>query len=195
MLRCPKLPAVPSKKRLPSAPRTEGLGLRTIMDPALAQRHGVPYVHLAAFAIDVDRVRDAVEGFDDPRPFGWEVLLTEAYLQARFDPIRRPEQVLLFEDVVLSILEGEPDALGAQLVFAIWDGIVRGRFPKRLEEAFAGWKTRPKELVKDLAKLWAEGEARVAALAAGCLDVPLEPPLAPPTREALEALRDGPPSG
>ena len=37
-------------------PRDTKLGRATIMDRALAQRYGAPYVHLAAFAIDVDRV-------------------------------------------------------------------------------------------------------------------------------------------
>jgi hypothetical protein len=180
---------VARKKHLPKmAPDRQKLGLPTIMDPALAQRHGVPYVHLAAFAIDVDRVRDAVEGFDDPRPFGWEVFLTEAYLLERFDPVRRPEEVLLFEDVVLSILEGAPDALGSQLAFAVWDALVRQRFPARLEGAFASWRARPEQLVKELATLWRDGARHVRELAAGCLEVELEPPLAPPTREALEAL-------
>lgn len=178
-----------SKVRLPSAaPGAQGLGLPTIMDPALAQRHGVPYVHLAAFAIDVDRVREAVEGFDDPRPFGWEVFLTEAYVLERFDPDARPDELVLFEDVVLSILEGGPDALGSQLVFSIWDAIVRGRLPKDLERAFSTWRARPKQLVRDLAQLWVDGPKNVRELAAGCLEVELDPPPAPPTREALERM-------
>lgn len=176
------------KKHLPSlGPTQEKLGLPTIMDRALAQSHGVPYVHLAVFAIDVDRIRDAVEGFDDPRPFGWEVLLTEAYLLGRFDPARHAHEVLLLEDVVLSILDGAPDALGSQLVFAVWDALERGELPEELGRAFKGWRTRPKQLVKDLGKLWAE-PGIVERLASAALEVEMEPPIAPPSREALAEL-------
>jgi len=158
------------------------------MDPGLAAQHGVAYVHLAAFAIDVDRVREQVEGYDDPRPFGWEVFLVEQYLVDRFDPSRRPEEVLIFEDVVLGILDGDPAALGSQVVFSIWDLIQRDRFPKRLEGAFKGWRSRPKALLKDLDALFADEARHRAELAAGCLAVELSPPLAPPTIEALESL-------
>ncbi|MEC7518518.1 MAG: hypothetical protein VYE22_01565 [Myxococcota bacterium] len=178
-----------NKTGLPGAPK-EKLGAPTIMDRALAASHGVTYVHLAVFSIDVDRIREAVEGYDDPRPFGWEVFLTEQYLLTHFDPAKRPEEAAFFEEVVLSILDGRPDALGSQLSFAVWDAIQRGRFPKRLEGAFRSWKARPKELVKDLAKLWADEEALRESLARGCLEVTLEPPLAPPTVEALRDLAD-----
>ncbi|MEZ4338808.1 MAG: hypothetical protein R3B82_19495 [Sandaracinaceae bacterium] len=158
------------------------------MDRELATRHGVPYVHLVAFAIDVDRVREATEGYDDPRPFGWEVFLVERYLTDRFDPNRQPELVLIFEDIVLGVLEGAPSALGSQIVFAIWDLIQRSRFPKRLEGAFRAWQERPDELGEDLDLLFAEEDRVVKELARSCLEVALEPPLAPPTKEALEAL-------
>jgi len=176
-----------SDRSLPQA-GPERLGAPTIMDPALAAQHGVPYVHLAAFAIDVDRVREHVEGYDDPRPFGWEVFLVEQYLVARFDPNRRPEQVLIFEDVVLGVLDGDPAALGSQIVFSIWDLIARERFPKRLDGAFKAWRARPKELKKDLDALFADEARHRAELAAGCLPIELSPPLAPPTIEALESL-------
>lgn len=154
------------------------------MDRALAVRHGASYVHLAAFAIDVDRVREAVEGPADPRPFGWDVLLTQAYLLPRI----ATEEVSLVEDTVLSILDGEPDALGGQLAFAVWDGVERGELPGELRAAFRSWRARPKELAKQLAKLRAQGPELVAELASGCLDAELDPPLAPPTREALERM-------
>ncbi|MCC6873002.1 MAG: hypothetical protein IT378_01740 [Sandaracinaceae bacterium] len=173
------------KVSLTKAPAREGLGLPTIMDRDLATQHGVRYVHLAAFAIDVDRVREAVEGYGDPRPFAWEVFLTERYLLARFDP---REDRALVEDAVLSILDGEPDALGAQLAFALWDAIARGRWPSSSKQAFASWKGRPDEMVRDLAPLWRDEAAHARSLAAGCLDVELDPPLAPPTRAALEAM-------
>lgn len=160
------------------------------MDRALAASHGIDYVHLAAFAIDVDRIREEVEDLDDPRPFAWEVFLVECYLTAHFDPNRRPEQVLLFEDVVLGVLEGARDALGSQIVFAIWDLIVRERFPQRLRGAFSSWQARPDELVEDLAPLFAEEDRHRRELAASCLEVPMSPPCAPPTIEALRALSD-----
>jgi hypothetical protein len=176
---------VAANKSLPRlAPSQEKLGLTTIMDRALAARYGTAYVHLAAFAIDVDRVREHVEGYDDPRPFGWEVLLTEHYLLERFGDGDRA----LLEDVVLSILDGEPHALGGQLAFAVWDAIKRGALPDSLRIAFRSWRARPDELVKELAKLWVDAPRLVPQLAQGCLDVELDPPLAPPTREALEAM-------
>ncbi len=172
-------------KSLPRlAPAQEKLGLPTIMDRALAAKHGAPYVHLAAFAIDVDRVREAVEGYGDPRPFGWEVLLTEVYVLARFGR----DGGALLEDVVLSILEGEPDALGGQLAFAVWDAVERSELPVELRRAFASWRARPKELVRALGKLWPDAPRLAAELAGGCLEAPLDPPLAPPTREALERM-------
>lgn len=169
---------------LRKAPTREKLGLTTIMDRALAARHGVPYVHLAAFAIDVDRVREHVEGYDDPRPFGWEVLLTEHYLLERLGV----EDRVLLEDTVLGILEGEPDALGGQLAFAVWDAVVRGELPDELRSAFKSWRERPDELVKDLTPLWADAPRLIRELAEGCLAVELDPPLAPPTKLALEAI-------
>lgn len=175
------------KSLLRVAPAQEKLGLPTIMDRALAARHGVAYVHLVAFAIDVDRVREAVEGYDDPRPFGWEVFLTEAYLLARFGAEHRA----LLEDVVLSILDGEPDALGSQLAFSVWDALERGALPRELRDAFKSWRARPDELVRALAKLWEKGDALVRELAESTLAVELEPPLAPPTREALAAMAQG----
>jgi hypothetical protein len=172
------------RKKLPRVDGTkEALGIRTIMDRALAARHGVPYVHLAAFAIDVDRVRDEVEGYGDRRPFGWEVFLTEAYVLER----AKDERALL-EDVVLSILDGQPDALGSQLVFAIWDAIHRAQLPRDLRKAFASWKAEPDELVEKLAPLWKKGADNIRELAQGCLAVEIDPPLAPPTRASLEAL-------
>lgn len=172
-------------KSLPRlSPTQEKLGLKTIMDRALAARHGIPYVHLAAFAIDVDRVREHVEGYDDPRPFGWEVLLTEHYLLERFGA----EDRALLEDAVLSILDGEPDALGGQLAFAVWDAVARNALPDSLRVAFKAWRARPDELVEELAQLWPDAARLVPELARGCLDADVEPPLAPPTKAALEAM-------
>ncbi len=174
------------KARLPRA-KAEGLGRPTIMNRALAAEHGAIYVHLAVFAIDVDRVRDALEDLDDPLPFAWEVFLTEAWLVAHVAKDDAAHASML-EDAVLSVIDGEPDALGAQLPFAVWDAIVRGALPASMRAYFSSWKGRPDELVKSLAPLFADEARHRAALAAVCLDAELDPPLAPPTIDALRAM-------
>lgn len=184
-------------------PGAEGLGRPTIMDRALAQRHGAAYVHVAVFAIDVDRVRDAREALEDDLPFAWEVFLTEAYLVERLDPEADPDARALVEDLVLGVIDrsaesagGEEGVLGSQLPFAAWDAIARGAWPDSLRGAFDAWKARPTKLVKDLARLWAEKDVRVRALARACLETPMTPPLAPPTLEALARMAgDPPPAG
>ena len=178
------LPTIDSKK--------EGLGLLTIMDRALAQQHGVPYVHLAAFAIDVDRVRDRLEedDADEDLPMGWEVFLAERYLESRVDASDEAGRALL-EDVVLAIFDLPPSdepVFGSQLPFAVWHAVARGALPKTLDAAFRTWKAKPKELGVELDRLYADRDASTRTLARRCLDAPLDPPLAPPTREALEAL-------
>lgn len=175
-------------KKLPThSGGEEGLGLATIMDAAIAQQHGVPYVHLAAFAIDVDRVRVELEE-DETLPFGWEVFLTEHYLLSQFDPIRKPEELVLFEDIIVSVLEGGGDALGAQIVFAMYDAMKREKLPARLEPAFDRWKEGPDELVEELKELWARETELVEMLAKRVLECKMEPPFAPPAEEALKAL-------
>jgi hypothetical protein len=179
------------KRSLPqlSAAR-EGLGRPTIMDRALAARHGVPYVHAAVFAIDVDRIRDATEDLDDPRPFGWEVFLTARYLAWRCDPSDEATRTML-EDAVQSVLELRPSeegVLGSQLPFAVWMLVARGEWPAELETWFKVWKKRPRELEKDLAPLFADCAANEAALARFALSVELEPAIAPPTRESLASM-------
>ena len=186
--------AGPVRKLPQLAPKKEGLGRQTIMDRALASKHGATYVHLAAFAIDIDRVRDALEDLDDPRPFGWEVFLTEVYLLERLavetDPIART----IVEDVVLGVLEGDRgvEVLGSQLPFAVWDAIERGEWPSELRACFRGWKGRPTDLTRELAPLWADRERHVRELSEHCLGAELDPPLAPPTLESLRGLRGSP---
>lgn len=162
------------------------------MDRALAQTHGVPYVHLAAFAIDVDRVREHLEdeGEDDDLPMGWEVFLTERYLETQPGLDLEPMRALL-EDAVLAIFELPPSeeaVFGSQLPFAVWHALARGVLPRSLESVFRAWKARPKELGAELDALYASRDETSARLARRCLDAALEPPLAPPVREALEAL-------
>jgi hypothetical protein len=176
-----------ARRSLPQAPAgAERLGTPTIMERALAVKHGVPYVHLTVFAIDVDRVREATEEQDDARPFGWEVFLTECYLLEALDP--RDEAILaLVEDVLLAILELPPgqEVLGTQLPFAVWHAVRSRGWPAAAARALAGWKGRPEPLGQDLDALFAQHAAERAALAHTCLAAPLSPPLSAPTEEVL----------
>jgi hypothetical protein len=174
--------------------KKEGLGRPTIMDRAMAARYGVPYVHLAAFAIDVDRARDALED-DEGRvssdlPMGWEVFLTARYLATRVDAREDPLKTMI-EDAVLGVFELPPseDAVfGSQLPFAVWHCVERGIFPGELGSVFKAWKTKPKELGRDLDRLMEDEAENTRRFAARCLEAKLEPPMAPPTLEALGAL-------
>ncbi|MCC7538355.1 MAG: hypothetical protein IT379_19175 [Deltaproteobacteria bacterium] len=187
-----------STRRLPVAsPRTLGLGVPTIMDRALAAKHGTRYVHLVAFAIDVDRA--AIELEEDPDlPFGWDVVLTEAYLLARLahdDATTRD----MIEEVVLELVEAERDPdtrppLGSQLPFALFDAIERGAWPAPEEPLFRRWKSSSKKLVRDLAPLWKDADSLVPRLAAVVLEAELTPPLAPPVRDSLLAMSTPSPS-
>ena len=169
----------------------EGLGRPTIMDRALAAKHGIPYVHLAAFSIDVDR---AFESFaydtDSTLPFGWEVLLTETYLLERFDPSKDDERIIV-EDACISVLEEEPGeaVLGTQLPFAVYDATRRKIWPPELAVTFTQWRKPPDRLVRELGRLWESDPREHARLfARACLGAKLSPPLAPPTVEALRAM-------
>lgn len=179
------------KRTLPQMEKArEGLGRPTIMDRGLAARHGVPYVHLAVFAIDVDRVRDATEALDDPRPFAWEVFLTARYLAWRCDPADEATRAML-EDATNAVLELRPTeegVLGSQLPFAVWALVSRGLYPRELEAWFRTWKKKPRELEKDLDALFARGPALERELATFARSVEIDPPLAPPTMEALASL-------
>jgi hypothetical protein len=188
-----------AKRSLPTVdPEEEGLGAPTIMEPALAARHGAAYVHLAAFAIDVDRIRIFVEQHhpDADLPFGWEVFLTEAYVLRSFDP-DHPRARAVLEDACLSVLElatgpeGEPP-LGSQLPFAMYDAVHRGAMPQDFAQLFGAWRAPPEDLVEALAPLWAEAHRHVPSLAQLCLDADIEPPLPPPTVMALEELAHPP---
>jgi hypothetical protein len=185
------------KRALPQLqPTREGLGRPTIMDRALASKHGVPYVHLAVFAIDVDRVRDELDDLDerDALPFAWEVFLTARYLAWRCDPSEDAIRTML-EDATLAVLElpaSEEGVLGSQLPFAVWSLVARGLWPKTLESCFRAWKKKPRELDKELAKLFDRAEPLERELAARALTTTMDPPLAPPTRDALTSLAASP---
>lgn len=175
------------------------------MDRALAQRYGADYIHLAAFAIDVDRVRELDErtllsaGSGDARasalPFAWEVFLTEAELQ-RIVATTHRDPTHMLEEICLGILElprpapGSAGPLGSQFPFSVYTAVERDLLPKSLRACFASWKKPPTELVAQMAQLQRTG-AR-AELAQHCLDAPLDPALVAPVRAALTALATEP---
>lgn len=168
--------------------RDEGLGEPTIMDRATAAQHGVPYVHLAVFAVDIDRIAATL---DQVEPFGWDVFLTEEYVLGHFDA-GSEDDVALLEDACLSVLDRPPGEAvwGAQLPFAVYDAVRRSQLPQRLQSVFRQWSSPPKQLVKGLDVLWEEPRAHVRALATRCLEAPLQPPPAPPTVQALEEMAE-----
>lgn len=165
--------------------REEGLGQPTIMDRTLAQKYGVPYVHLAVFSIDVDRVKDALGEEDDSLPMGWEIFVVEHYVLSCFDPNDDSHNALL-EDACLAILDEAPgeQKLGAQLPFAIYDAIRRGAWPDKILPAFRQWKKKPDKMLRELEPLFALEKASAARFSRLCLETALEPPPAPPTRDA-----------
>jgi hypothetical protein len=169
--------------------RDEKLGRPTIMDRALAQRYGTQYVYLAAFAIDVDRVRAYDE---EGLPFAWEVYLTEAQLKRLIESAPH-DPVPMLEEMCLAIFElprprpGEQGPLGSQLPFAIYTAIARGILPAALGQCFASWKKPPVDLIDDVRAM--EGDASLLPrLARHCLGADIQPPLIGPVREALTAL-------
>jgi hypothetical protein len=175
------------RKSLPVvSPSQSGLGIPTIMNHDLVAAHGVAYVHLAVFCIDIDRVY-WLDPEDTTLPFGWEVFLTEFYVL-----YTQPAQELL-EVMCTELLEetqGEPP-LGGQVAFAVYDAVQRGALPQELTRMFGGWKNRPRELVIQLAELHKQAADNAKRLAVHCLQAKLTPPLAPPTREALEQIERG----
>jgi len=169
-----------------------GLGLVTIMDRDLALRLGAPYVKLAAFAIDLYRLRVMFDeiGDDEHWPFGWEVLLTERAL-LRALPTTGDDDVIDFVDAICtSIFEraAEGEILGAQIVFSAYAAFERGALPAKVRPTFFHWKKKPTELVAAVRKIESD-PGNVAALIDQCLAEELDPPLAPTTHAELEALR------
>jgi hypothetical protein len=177
------------RRRLPLASdAAPSLGLPTIMDRELAAAHGVEYVHLAVFSIDIDRVY-WLEPELATLPFGWEVFLTERFLIGHIGVVTAARRDLL-EVLCAPLLEetpGEPP-LGGQIVFAIYDAVVRGALPVELTPMFASWRHPPRDLVASLADLHTDALRWQHTLAAHCLAVELVPPLAPPTRDVLTRM-------
>jgi hypothetical protein len=147
-------------------------------------------VQLAVFAIDIDRLFVADPG-ERTLPFGWEVFVTECFLLGRVDA-HDAEQHALIEDACVAILEQEPDdqGYGSQLLFAAYDAIERGFYPKQLDAVFQSWRKRPKQLFKALSELWQAPARELATCARHCLNVTLDPPLAPPAQQALQAMAE-----
>ncbi len=168
------------------------LGRSTIMDRALAQKYGAPYVHAAAFAIDIDRVQQISDDEDPNLPFGWDVVLTDQYVCTFVAPL--PEALGLLDDLVLSVLDlsestgAEAAPLGSQLPFAVFSALERGALPDALHGCFRAWRKPPLELSRDVAA-FVQDRALVQRLCDHCLTAPLSPPLVAPVREALIALK------
>jgi hypothetical protein len=162
-------------------PGREGLGQPTIMDRGLAALHGTPYVHLAVFAIDVDRV---FRELDAPLPLGWEIQLCVRYL-ARVGAALDPR---LIEDACRSAMAQKGDVLGTELPFAIDRAVRIGVLPSSLAALFRGWRDPPHRLLRALDDLEAREPAASADSARACLAHPLRPPLAEPTADALHAI-------
>jgi hypothetical protein len=160
------------------------------MNRVLAAQYGAAYVQLAVFAIDVDRVFVENQAERAELPFGWEVFLTECHLLGRVAQ-GDAAQLAMLEDTCIAILEQEPDeqGYGSQLLFAAYDATSRGFLPSELASVFSSWRKRPKQLSKALSAFWNEPARQLALLAGHCLSRALEPPLAPPTREALAAMQ------
>jgi hypothetical protein len=187
---------VTKQKRLKVVrPRDTKLGRATIMDRSLAQRYGAPYVHLAAFAIDVDRVQ-RLDAEQSELPFGWEVAITEARL-TRFMDETSIDPAPMLEDMCLAAMECEATSgdtqgvLGAQLPFAIYTGVAHQELPSRLGSCFHTWKHPPTELIDEVGTLLAT-EGMVPKLAEHCLTADVEPPLVEPVRAALTAMKNKP---
>ena len=177
------------RKRLRTvgSPQT-ALGLQTIMDRALAAEHGVKYVRLTVFSIDIDRVY-WLEPERADLPFGWEVFLCEYQLLAEFDQESAADRELIAA-ICAHVLEqppGEPP-LGGQIVFAVHDAVAHGRLDPQLSALFRSWNKAPEDLEQSLSKLWEAPRDSARKLAEHCLRASLTPPLAAPTREALERL-------
>jgi hypothetical protein len=186
---------VSDRKRLSVlSPADTKLGRPTVMDRALAQQYGADYVHVAAFAIDVDRLRAAHE-HDPSLPFAWEVALTELRLVRLLDEVTN-DPARLIEDMCLAVMElprpadANSAAYGVQLPFAVYTGWARGLLPDSLEACFEPWKKLPEDLYADVTELLEE-PGRVATIAKRCLALPLTPPLVPPVQAYLEKLARG----
>ena len=104
----PSLPVwtMVDKRRLPQVDaEPQGLGLPTIMDRALAAEHGVSYVHLAVFCIDLDRMHQDHLA-DERMVLGWEVFLTECFVCGHIDPAQ-PDTAEMLHEMCAVIMEAE----------------------------------------------------------------------------------------
>jgi len=168
----------------------KSLGLSTIMSADLASLHGVDYVHIAALAIDLDRIREGIEIDPEARewPFAWDVYLTELFLLERVNPQVDAHRRLV-EDLCWSIFEfgpGDP-RLGGQILFAIYGAVDSGVWPAEWMRLFDGWPGKPTDLMKELKHLRSQGSALRVELAQNLLTVPVDPPVAPPSLKVFKA--------
>lgn len=180
------------RRKLPQvSPPQTGIGRPTIMDRTLAAQHGIEYVHLAAFAIDVDRVF-VVDPAEARLPLGWEVFLCAAYVVGRLDSRAEPGRALI-EDSVLQILAAPPGEprLGGVLAFAVHAAVERGLLVESLRQAFSTWRSPPKQLHRALETSFGDPAPLIARAALHCLGTELTPPLAPPTLQTLQEMAAG----
>ncbi|MCS6799122.1 MAG: hypothetical protein NZ898_11445 [Myxococcota bacterium] len=169
-----------------------GLGLPTIMSPALAARHGAPYVHAAVVAIDIDRIVATADEHDPTWPEDWDVLLMAEAFDAILRPGSDPAHLELVEDWIADLLErldeGEPAPLGLHAAVAISLLWLEKRWPARLRASLDVW-AQLAETARDNVLRLRKAHPRIAArLASQCLAVRLDPPLAPITRDWLANL-------
>ena len=180
-------------RRLPqAAPNAVGLGQATIMDRALAAQYGVTYVHLSAFAIDVDRVFMATDD-ETELPFGWEVLLCLAYILRAVDSEAEEGRGLLEESCahVLSFAPGDAP-LGSLLAFAVYVGARCGRVNAALLSSFSSWKTKGLRQLEAAAREFLVAPDPVLQhCARHCIDTAMTPPVSPPTLAVLREMAAG----
>ncbi len=178
----------PMKRSLDQvAPQHRGLGLATIMNRGLAEKYGVPYVHLAAFAIDVDRVCGAITDQNPLLPEAFEIYLALLWIEefVQTSALSKSEVCEMLEEICVSIFEGNSEAYGTQITFALWVGCEQARLPLELVPLFSSWKKKPTEVLRYVTALGEIKNSR-ASIAKACLTVAVDPPLAPPTVSKLQ---------
>ncbi|MGB0680710.1 MAG: hypothetical protein ACPGUV_13740 [Polyangiales bacterium] len=182
------------KPGLPQAPKgATGLGRPTIMQAELARVFGPPYVHLAAFSIDIDRLRPTLDATHD-WPLGWEVFLIAGAIDAL-----QPEADADIADMLVATAESlvacidEEERLGLPLLLAVRELSRRRRLPRAFAKLFQDWDALSAPLKRCLDLLWQGRASWQTRLAQACLAAPLAPPLAPPSRQLLERLVAGAP--
>ena len=153
------------------------------MDPALAQRYGPPYVHLAAVAIDLDRIAHALT--ETQECYGAEVYLTALYLKRHFSP-EITRDCALIEDTCLSVMEREGEIMGGQLPFSVHALVKAGSWENAWPVIFSAWKN-PRQLMDRYSEFWND-DAAAGQMAKRFLDCAVSPPIIEITVQFLQDL-------